>query len=159
MSDRDDMIATDNAFSVEQRRALEMLVGMMIPASDEYAVPGADDPRIFADILAKAHELPAVIQGLKVLDELSNDRSGDGFCALDEDDRIALAEEFRRSQVPLNRVLVAITAQCYYTDDRVVAALGMEVRSPFPAGFAVEEGDWSLLEPVRKRPKMYREVS
>jgi hypothetical protein len=157
MSDRDDMIATDNALSVEARRALQMLVGMIIPPSDEYGVPGADDPQIFADILAKAHELPAVIQGLKVLDELSNARSGDGFCALDEDDRIALAEEFRRSQVSVVRVLVAITAQCYYIDDRVVEALGMEVRSPFPGGFTVEEGDWSLLEPVRKRPKMYRE--
>ena len=159
MTDRDDMIVTDNALSAEQRRSLEMLVGMMIPASREYAVPGADDSQIFADILVKAHALPVVAQGLQALDELSNARCGGSFSGLDDDDAIAVADAFRSSQVPFVRVLVAITAQCYYRDDRVVEALGMEARSPFPGGFALEEGDWSLLEPVRKRPKMYRKDS
>ena len=37
-------------------------------------------------------------------------------------------------------------------------SLGMEARPPFPKGYEVEQGDWSLLDPVRARPKMYREV-
>jgi hypothetical protein len=35
-------------------------------------------------------------------------------------------------------------------------SLGMEPRAPFPKGFEVEQGDWSLLDPVRARPKLYR---
>ena len=54
--------------------------------------------------------------------------------------------------------LSQIVLQCYYRDDRVMRSLGMEVRPPFPKGFVVEQGDWSLLDPVRARPKMYREV-
>jgi hypothetical protein len=38
-------------------------------------------------------------------------------------------------------------------------SLDMEVRPPFPQGFAVEQGNWSLLDPVRKRPKLYRDAS
>jgi hypothetical protein len=34
----------------------------------------------------------------------------------------------------------------------------MEPRPPFPEGFEVEEGDWSLLDPVRARPKLYRDA-
>jgi hypothetical protein len=37
-------------------------------------------------------------------------------------------------------------------------SLGQEPRPPFPKGHAVEQGDWSLLDPVRKRPPMYRVV-
>ena len=45
-----------------------------------------------------------------------------------------------------------------YRDDRVLRSLGMEPRPPFPKGFEVEQGDWSLLEPVKRRGKLYREV-
>lgn len=37
-------------------------------------------------------------------------------------------------------------------------SLGMEVRAPFPKGFDVEPGDWSLLDPVRARAPFYRPV-
>jgi hypothetical protein len=37
-------------------------------------------------------------------------------------------------------------------------SLGMEPRPPFPLGFAVEDGDWSLLEAVRARPQLYRDA-
>jgi hypothetical protein len=37
-------------------------------------------------------------------------------------------------------------------------SLGMETRPPFPKGFEVDQGDWSLLDAVRGRAKLYREV-
>jgi len=55
--------------------------------------------------------------------------------------------------------LERIVLQCYYRDDRVMRSLGLEVRPPFPKGFEVEQGDWSLLDLVRARPKLYREVT
>ena len=54
----------------------------------------------------------------------------------------------------LSRVVLA----CYYRDDRVVRSLGLEPRPPFPLGHTLEQGDWSLLDPVRARPKMWRDV-
>jgi hypothetical protein len=38
-------------------------------------------------------------------------------------------------------------------------SLGMEVRPPFPKGFEVEQGDWSLLDPVRVRQPFYRRAT
>jgi hypothetical protein len=38
-------------------------------------------------------------------------------------------------------------------------SLGLEPRPPFPKGHVVEQGDWSLLDPVRARPPMYRGVN
>jgi hypothetical protein len=47
---------------------------------------------------------------------------------------------------------------CYYRDDRVMLSLGQEPRAPFPKGHTVEQGDWSLLEPVKRRAPFYRKV-
>ena len=54
--------------------------------------------------------------------------------------------------------MVNATVQCYYRDDRVMRSLDMEARPPFPKGFDVEQGDWTLLDPVRSRPKLYRDA-
>jgi hypothetical protein len=48
--------------------------------------------------------------------------------------------------------------QCYYRDDRVMRSLGIEPRSPYPKGRVLEQGDWSLLNRVRDRPRMWRDV-
>jgi hypothetical protein len=55
----------------------------------------------------------------------------------------------------LNRVVLL----CYYRDDRVMRSLGQDPRSPFPKGHEVEQGDWSLLDPVKKRAPIWRRVS
>jgi hypothetical protein len=49
------------------------------------------------------------------------------------------------------------TYTSYYQDPRVYAALGLEPRPPHPQGHALEPGDFSGLEAVRRRGKIYRE--
>ncbi len=159
MTGNDNLITSDNPLPIDARDALRILVHMMIPPSEEHAVPGAADDTIFADILATAHTYqPAVDEVLQALNEISNKFSDVDFSGLSEDDRQHVTAELRRDQPLLVSALVAITAQCYYRDDRVMQSLGMEVRPPFPQGFALEKGDWSLLDPVRKREKFYRAV-
>lgn len=157
MSDKDNLITTDNQLSDEEQRTFKVLVGTMIPADTKYGVPAADDPQILANILARAAELPFLTDALQTLDQLSIDHHGDRFSAVEDDDRVALLEEFGRARPPVVRALFSITSQCYYQDDRVLESLGMQARAPFPDGFTLEQGDWSLLDPVRQRAKMYRE--
>lgn len=138
-----------------QCRALRALVGRMIPASATYAVPGADDPAIFADLLHTiAPQADVVTQALERLDALA----GGPFADLDADAQAAGAERLRTTRGSGAAVLVALVAQCYYRDDRVMRSLGMEARPPFPAGFDVAPGDWSQLEPVRARGRLWRDA-
>lgn len=139
--------------STQQRRTLRALVGLMIPASAKHGVPGADDDRIFADLLVSIAPIAGRIDELlRRLDELA----GEPFADLDQARREQVAERFRQGRSSLLMGLVSVVAQCYYRDDRVMRSLGMEVRPPFPEGFEIEDGDWSLLEPVRARAPMYR---
>ena len=142
--------------SADERRSLRCLVGCMIPASATYAVPGADDELIFADILASlGPDAPLVREALGHLDATSVGR----FADLDDAARRSVAQALRTRQASLATVLVRITVQCYYRDDRVMRSLNMEPRPPFPLGFEVEQGDWSLLDPVRAHPKLYRDAT
>lgn len=136
-------------------RVFRRLAGFMIPASTECRVPGADDETIFADIVRSlGRDGAQVRQALNMLRELA----GDDFAALG-----AAAAEATAMQL-LGRGGGAIASlgravlQCYYRDDRVIAALGLEPRAPFPKGHSLEQGDWSLLDAVRSRPQMWRDV-
>jgi hypothetical protein len=128
---------------------------MMIPQSAEYRVPGADDPRIQADILATLGRDTKPVAA--ALDHLARLAEGP-LARLDPARRDAVARQFRASGGVEAATLVRVVLQCYYRDDRVVRSLGLELRPPFPKGHSLEQGDWSLLEPVKARLSMWRQV-
>lgn len=145
----------ETTFTPTESHDLRCLAGMMIPASAEFGVPGADDAMIFTDITTTiGRDFGAVRQALAELSATS----GGAFTDLDEARRAVVMEAFlakgRAAITTLGRVIL----QCYYRDDRVVRSLGLEPRAPFPKGHAIEQGDWSLLDPVRARPKMWRDA-
>lgn len=141
--------------TAEQIRDLRALADTIIPASETYGVPGADDEKIFNDILGSLErDRDDVCRALAHLAALS----GGAFANLGPGRRAEVATAFRKAGgVPL-AATVRVVLLCYYRDDRVMRSLGQEPRPPFPKGHVVEQGDWSLLDPVRKRPRMYRSV-
>jgi hypothetical protein len=69
-----------------------------------------------------------------------------------------LAQTFLAGGSKQVTTLGRVILQCYYRDDRVVRSLGLEPRPPFPKGHTLEQGDWSLLDVVRTRPKLWRDA-
>ena len=138
-----------------ERRDLRRLVGFMVPASAEYGVPGADDETIFADIVdSLGRDQDDVRKALAMLRDMTD---GD-FAALDDAKAEAAAMLLLSHEGPVSIALGRAVLQCYYRDDRVMRAVGREPRSPFPRGHVLEQGDWSLLDAVRGRPRMWRDV-
>ncbi len=145
---------TETGLSPAESRDLRRIAGIMIPASAEFGVPGADDPLIFADIARSLGrdigDVRAALAALSVL-------AGCAFADLDDQRAASVAEVFLaradRAVATLGRTIL----QCYYRDDRVVRALGQEPRPPFPDGYKLEQGDWSLLDAVRGRPRLWRD--
>ncbi len=139
--------------TVDETRSLRCVAGLMIPASSAFAVPGADDDLIFSDIIANlGRDTELVKQALARLDTLA----GGTFADADPTHQQTAAATFRETGGAMLTALTRTIVQCYYRDDRVMQSLGMDVRPPFPKGFEVEQGDWSLLDPVRARPPFYR---
>jgi hypothetical protein len=141
----------DAPLSAAEIRSLGGIAGTMIPADAALGVPGADDPAILADVVKSlGRDLPLVRKALA-------DIEAKGFAGLDRDRREALINDIYKSgcapMVALGRVILG----AYYRDDRVLLALTQEARAPFPKGYTLEQGDWSLLDTVRERPPLWRD--
>ncbi|MGY2934191.1 hypothetical protein ACVWZ6_003793 [Bradyrhizobium sp. GM6.1] len=141
-------MSAENQLTRAQRDDLRAIAAMIVPASEEYKVPGADDPAIQADMLATlGRDSKLVVAALDHLARLA----GQPLAELDAARRDAVAQEFRRHGGPAAATLVRVVLQCYYRDDRVLGSLGIEPRAPFPKGHVLPDGDWSLLDPVKAR--------
>jgi len=123
---------------------LRTLAGMIVSASDQFGVPGADDELIFADILCSARDIEDKVHQALVLA---------ASCTVE----LAQATDELEGR-PEMAPFVSLVMQCYYRDDRVMEALGMVARAPFPVGYEVPEGDWSMLEAVQARGKIWRDT-
>jgi hypothetical protein len=152
----EDAMTADNTLTPGQRDDLRVIAAMIIPESAEYRVPGADDTRIQADILTTlGRDTKQVAAALDHLARLA----GGPLEKLDAARRERVAKEFRANGGAPAATLVRVVLQCYYRDDRVLRSLGLELRPPFPLGNVLEQGDWSLLEPVKARPAMLRRAT
>ena len=146
-------MSAENSLTTAQRDDLRTVAAMIIPASDEYKVPGADDAAVQADILAALGRDTDMVR--VALDHLAR-LAGKPLAELDAVRRDAVAKELRANGGNAVATLVRVVLQCYYRDDRVLRSLGLELRAPFPKGYTLEQGDWSLLDPVKARPSTLR---
>ena len=146
---------SERSLTEAERADLRCLAGMIIPASGKYGVPGADDDAIFADILASiGRDGDTVRTALARLHTLA----GSSFVELAATRRAEVAAKLKAESSKPVAVLTRIVLLCYYRDDRVMVSLGLEARAPFPKGHVLEQGDWSLLDPVRARKPFWRPV-
>jgi hypothetical protein len=144
---------SNEQLSAVQRDDLRTIAGIMIPASAEYGVPGADDATIQADIIATVGRDGSAVRS--ALDHLAH-LAGQPFATLDSAKRDAVIAEFRATGGVAAATLGRVILQCYYRDDRVLKSLNLEPRAPFPRGHRLDQGDWSLLDAVKARAPMWR---
>jgi len=149
-------MSEDKTLTSAQRDDLRAVAAMIIPASTEYKVPGADDAAVQADIIATLGRDTALVSA--ALDHLAR-LAGRPLAELDANRREAVATEFRATGGAAAATLTRVVLQCYYRDDRVLRSLGLELRPPFPQGYVLPQGDWSLLDPVKKRAPSLRRTS
>ena len=143
----------ERALTPAQTDDLRVIAGVIIPASEEFDVPGADDPTIQADIVATlGRDAAFVADALDILARIA----GAPLAGLDPPQRETVAAEFRANGGAAVATLTRVVLQCYYRDDRVVRSLGLEPRPPYPKGHVLEDGDWLLLDAVRARPPFWR---
>jgi hypothetical protein len=140
--------------SPAELHALGGIAETMIPGNIERAVPRADDPAILADIVRSiGRDLPLIRTALAEIDK----RAGGAFASLDRARREAVIDDWYVAGGPAAAALGRVVLSAYYRDDRVLRALGLEARAPFPKGHEVEQGDWGLLDPVKRRAPFWRD--
>ena len=140
--------------TADEQRRLSPLLETLIPAQSARGLPSGaevsfgahgDDPGLRANIRATLSSL--------------FEWAGAPLSDLDQAQRIELVKRLERERVLEFRELLKSVVAQYYLDDRVMRAIGVEPRPPFPDGYSVEDGDLTLLGPVYERGPMYRPVT
>ena len=148
--------ANDRGFTADEKRTLASVLDELIPPSDDGRFPGAGQLGLASyvdQVLRTTPDLRSMItQGLSDLDNLARNRNASDFTALAREDKVRLLNE-QAFVLPLTFHAYA----GYYQNARVLEALGLEARPPHPKGYEMEPNDLTLLDPVRRRPKQYRQ--
>ena len=148
-------LASDR-FDPALRKTLSALFDTMIPANVELGAPSAGDDPIVDDAIRTMDDATknSVAEFLTSLDMQSDSK----FHELDYSARFEIFKKLEATRSRPLRTITSLLLQCYYRADKALESLGMEARPPYPIGHEVEDSDWSLLDPVKARGKIYREV-
>jgi hypothetical protein len=150
------MTETPNPLSETQQETLRAVLDTIVPASQGGRLPAAGALGLAAVLADKAPLLmPALAPGLTWLDEQAGEPGFAGLGTAARRDALAALTERDPGFLP---GLVFHTYLHYYQRGEVLVGLGLEARPPYPGGYPLEENDLSLLDPVRERGRMYRDV-
>jgi hypothetical protein len=83
-------------------------------------------------------------------------RSEDAFVRMDAAGRIASVRQVEAEMPGPFRALVALVLQDYYEAEIVLLAMGWRAEPPQPRGHLLPPFDEALLEPVRRRGRIWR---
>jgi hypothetical protein len=151
------IIHTDSPLADQQLKTLMLIVDLIIPGDEKRNMPAASDTGINSYLTAMGSaQLQALTFALTSLESSFVD-AGLVIDTLSASEKKAQIEHFSSEQVELWQLLVMMTYTCYYQDEDVVKALGLNPLPPFPRGNEVKQGDLSLLDPVRNRTGLYRD--
>lgn len=146
-------------FNDAQLAALGVMMDLLIPASPDGRMPAAKTLGLYDDVAAmRAGDRALLERGLAALDALALQAHGVAFARLELVQAGALVDKMRVEQPAFVQTFITQTVGRYVSNPLVMPLLGLEPRPLWPKGNVVAEGDWSLLDVVRRRGKSYRQV-
>jgi hypothetical protein len=151
----EDTLIKTESLTEDEKGTLDLLLDMIIPASLDGQMPSASEINIY-EVLCAENMVPWLHEGLKCIVDEAQQKAGQSVSVLGGSLHIDVVERVRRKHPRYFATLANIIIQCYYQDPRVIKAIGLEVRPPFPRGYLLEEGDFCLLETVYERGPIYR---
>ena len=152
------LIGREGGLNPRQREALDAVLDAIIPPTPD-GRPGASEVGVSEYLREREPALlPALREDLARVEEAAQGQHGMPFSELDAPRRDALLAALRTAEPGFLHALALAAVTCYYQNERVLRAIGVDPRPPFPRGHEVPAGDLSLLDAVRARGRLYREA-
>ena len=149
-----------NFFAAAQRELLAVVLNYLVPAAG--AFPGAGDLGVasYLDrVVGQSAALKRLFaQGLVQITLTSQAQYAQPFSVLLEGQCEAVLRHVETTAPEFFEALVTHTYSGYYSDPTIVRLLGMEGRPPQPHGYHLEPLDLNLLDNIKQRQPIYRQV-
>ncbi len=151
------LIVSDHPLTLLQQQTLTRVLEIIIPAEPARGLPSAGEVGVPDYLhLHSGDYWPLLAMDLDRLDQLAFRQFAQTFADLSVAERTRVARLMRHDDPGFLRRLALETVTCYYQDDRVMLALGLEPGSPAAKGHVAHAGDFSLVEPVIARGEIWR---
>jgi len=151
---------SDSILSNEQRRALNEVLDELIPPSLDGKLPGAGEIDLAAAVekalVRNPGMQPVIEQGLSAVAEIVRAHNLKEWVAAPAVQRGSMMRELEAKDAGFIMTLMFVAYAVYYQHERVLATLGLEARAPHPRGYDMRPHDLTLLEPVRRRGRIFR---
>jgi len=133
----------------------------LIPPRPDGRLPGAGTLGVGAVVEHAAAGAPDIEQvltaGFSTLERLAQASEPRGFTALSPSKRVETLRDLEKTEPMFLPTLMTLACVGYYSDERVITVIKGDARPPHPLGYEIEADDFSLLDRVRARGKLYRE--
>lgn len=151
------LITSDHPLTELHRQTLDAVLEVIVPADPARALPSAGEVGVLGYLQTHAGDYWQQLGiDLDRLDESAFRQFAQNFWQLSIAERARVAHLMRNGDPGFLRRLALEAVTCYYQDDRVMLALGLEPRAPAPKGYEAYAGDFSLVEPVVARGEIWR---
>lgn len=153
------MATSRSFFSDAQIELVTEVLNRIIPANEE--LPGAGEIAVnFLDeVVGGSPRLKRILHhGLSQIEVCAYRMYTKDFPSLSGEQMHVVLRQVEVDEGEFFDLLVRQTYNGYYTDPRIVELLGLEARPPQPLGHRVDQGNITLIESVKNRGIVYREV-
>ena len=134
---------------------VEFLLDSLLPGSEAHGMPALSELD-FAAYLEHCRGSGILETLVGILEQEAPIRHGRSFVLLGDQEKLSLLERIRKQHLRVFNELVTPAFQYYYHHPRVLQALGAGSTPPFPDGNSLPDGDFSLLETVYERGRIFR---
>jgi hypothetical protein len=143
-----------------ERNLLRLVLDRIVPANGSLAGAGGLGvaEQIEAAAAGSIDLRRQLLEGLQAIEMSAWQRADSAFAELAANAQDATLAAVEQSAPAFFDLLVRLTYRGYYTHPAVVASLGVTQPAPQPIGFTLPPFDPSVLEPIRARGSIYRQV-
>jgi hypothetical protein len=157
VSDKNAVPETTVVFNTSQMGVLNVLLDLLIPASPDGRMPAARSLDLFVDLRhLPVKDYMLFESGLSELEARARQDHGTGFAQLPIGEAQILVDALRSDAAAFIKSFTTQAVGRYLAHEVVMPLIGLEARPHWPTGHTVNDGDWSLLDVVKQRPKLYR---
>ena len=150
----------NQVFTKTQEELLNGILNRLIPPEDD--LPGAGDLGLASyidPVVAESSDLIRLfLAGLDYLDIAEQETTGRPFGMLSTLEKDETLIRLQATHTEFFDTLLQHTYNGYYTKAGILSLIGHEARPPQPLGYPMKPFDPRLLDNVRERGRLYRDV-
>ena len=154
------MPAEPKVFTESQASLLAEVINRIIPAEDGFPSAGDLGLTSYIDVAVGNSTLlkKLFLEGLSQIEIEAHKSKSKDFKDLAPEEKDRLLRGVEQERPEFFRVLVQQTYNGYYTNPTIFPLIGYEGHPPQPTGYPMKPFDQSLLDNVRKRAPLYRQM-